>query len=375
MRALISHPRDATPTPEGTIPTADSLGAHLALAEVPVPVPGPHQVLIRVRAAGVNRADLLQARGAYPPPAGASPVLGLECSGVVEALGSETTRWAVGDEVCALVSGGACAQLCLAEEELVLPLPLSALNPASDLRFTPGFSSLGNETVLTSGLDPTLAPHVLAALLVEASATAWMALVTVGGLSTEPAANAGRCVLIHGGTGSVGSVAIQLARALGVKVLATAGSPDRAVDCVTLGAHAALDRHDDLVAFVDTHTQRRGVDLVLDVTGGPALGPNVEVLDRGGILVVIGLLGGPHGDLDLARLLSRDLTVRGTTLRSRTVPAKAQICSAVETHVWPLVRRGLLRPVLAGMAPLAEAAAVHDSVRRGGALGGWVLLP
>lgn len=228
---------------------------------------------------------------------------------------------------------------------------------------------------LSHGLDPSLAPHVLATLLVEASATAWMALVTVGGLSTVPEENAGRCVLVHGGTGSVGSIALQVARALGVKVLATAGSPQRAADCVSLGAHAALDRHDDLVPFVEQHTDGRGVDLVLDVAGGPSLGTNVAVLARGGVLVVIGLLGGSSGELDLSRMLVRDLTVRATTLRSRTVPAKAEICAALETHVWPLVRRGLVRPVFAGLAPLTGAATVHDSLVRGGRVGGWVLLP
>lgn len=370
MRALVPELAPAIPAPG-----PNSLGQHLILVDEPDPVPGAGQVLIRVRAAGVNRADLLQARGAYPPPAGASPVLGLECSGVVEAVGPGTSRWEVGDEVCALVPGGACAQLCLADDPLVLPLPLTSLNPGADPRFNPGFSTLGDDSVLSRGLDPSLAPHVLAALLVEASATSWMVLVTAGGLSPAPADNEGRCILIHGGTGSVGSVAIQVARALGVKVLATAGSPERAVDCVSLGAHAALDRHDDLAAFVDRHTDGRGVDLVLDVGGGPSLGANVSVLARGGILVVIGLLGGPTGDLDLARMLSHDLTVRATTLRSRTIPEKTHICSALETHVWPLVRRGLVRPVLAGVAPLTDAARAHATVRRGGTPGGWVLLP
>ncbi len=390
MRALVAARTSTVAPPRSPSPGGDaagaapldghtaaptSLGSHLALVEEPDPVPGPGQVLIRVRAAGVNRADLLQARGTYDPPPGASPVLGLECSGVVEAVGPGRSRWAVGDEVCALVAGGACADLCLAEEGLVLPLPLPSLNPAADPRFTPGFSPLSDQTLLSRGLDPALAPHVLAALLVEASATTWMALVTVGGLSTVPEENAGRCVLVHGGTGSVGSIALQVACALGVKVLATAGSPQRAVDCVSLGAHAALDRHDDLVPFVEQHTDGRGVDLVLDVAGGPSLGTNVAVLARGGVLVVIGLLGGSSGELDLSRMLVRDLTVRATTLRSRTVPAKAEICAALETHVWPLVRRGLVRPVFAGLAPLTGAATVHDSLVRGRRVGGWVLLP
>ena len=291
------------------------------------------------------------------------------------ATGPGVTRCGVGEDVCALVPGGACADLCLAEEPLVLPLPLPCPNPPSGPRVMPGFSPLGFDSARSSGLDPALAPHVLAALLVEASATAWMSLVEVGGLATDPADNAGRTVLVHGGTGSVGSVAIQLAQALGAKVLATAGSPQRAASCVSLGADAAIDRHDNLVPFVRQHTEGRGVDLVLDVSGGPSLGTNVAVLARGGVLVVIGLLGGPRGELDLSRMLHRDLTVRATTLRARATPAKAQICSAIETHVWPLVRRGLIRPVLAGIAPLTAAALVHAAVQRGGSPGGWVLLP
>lgn len=388
MRALIPDPNapgtslgrktttDATlasPTPEP--PGLHRLGEHLALADAPDPIPGAGQVLIRVLAAGVNRADLLQARGDYPPPSGASPVLGLECSGVVEATGEEVTRWRVGDEVCALVPGGACASLCVAEESLTVPLPLTPLNPAADPRFTPGFSALSDQDVLSSGLNPRLGPHILGATLVEAAATAWMGLVDVGGLSVDRADNAARTVLVHGGTGSVGTIALQLARALGAKVLATAGSPERAVACVSLGAHAALDRHGNLSAFVDAHTHGRGVDVVLDVSGGSGLATNVGVLARHGILVVIGLVGGNHGDLDMARLLSRDLTVRGTTLRARPTWDKARICEALETHVWPLVRRGLVRPVLAGVAPLEDAASLHRAVREGGRIGARVLLP
>lgn len=369
--------RCLTPLSETTPgdPSVRRLDSRLALLTSADPVPGEGQVLIRVRAAGVNRADVAQARGHYAPPSGAPVSLGLECSGTVVATGPGVTRWQVGDPVCALVTGGACADLCLAQESHVLPLPLTSLDPAADPRFTPGFSPLSDEDVLETRVPRELAPHVLAATLVEAAATAWLNLVEVGGFSRDPAENQGRSVLVQGGTGSVGTIAIQVARALGCRVLATAGSPERAVACVSLGAHAALDRHDELAPFIATHTHGRGVDLVLDVTGAGSLGPNLNALTQGGTLIVIGLLGGGVGEIDLRRLLMRNLTVRGTTLRSQTSARRAEVCDSLETWVWPLVRRGLVRPVLAEVAPLEEAARVHESMRAGGRIGSRVLLP
>ena len=356
-------------------PSVRPLDAHLALVTTPDPVPAPGQVVIRVLAAGVNRADLAQARGRYAPPVGAPVSLGLECSGVVAAVGEGVTRWHEGDAVCALVPGGACADLCVTQEGQCLPLPLPSLDPAADPRFHPGFSPLTDEDLLESRLTRDLAPHVLAATVVEAAATAWHTLVDVAGLSADPQENTGRVVLIQGGTGSVGSIAIQVARALGCRVLATAGSPERAVACVRLGADAAVDRHDELAPFIATHTEGRGVDMVLEVSGAGALAQNVNALAPGGILVVIGLLGGHGAELDLARVLLRGLTIRGTTLRSLPARQRARLCEDLETHVWPLVRRGLVRPVLAEVGAMEEAAAVHSSMRSGTRVGARVLLP
>lgn len=356
-------------------PTVRRLDHRLALVDHPAPVPGRGQVVIRVAAAGVNRADLAQAHGRYAPPAGTSLTLGLECSGTVVAVGPDVTRWHEGDAVCALVSGGACADLCIAEDVHTLPLPLTSLDPAADPRFTPGFSPFGDEGAPIDHVSRDLAPHVLAATLVEASATTWLTMARIGGMSPDPALNAGRTVLIQGGTGSVGSIALQIAHALGFRVLATAGSPERAVTCVSLGADAAIDRHDDVAAFVASHTRGRGVDLVLDVAGGDALDTNVHALAPSGTLVAIGMLGGSTGTLDVARLLKRNLTVRGTTLRSRTRSVRAEICDGVETWVWPLVRRGLVRPLLAGVAPLEEASGAHAEVLAGTHVGAHVLVP
>ncbi|WP_052450539.1 NAD(P)H-quinone oxidoreductase [Actinomyces polynesiensis] len=369
--------RCLTPLSETTPgdPAVRRLDSRLTLLNSPDPVPGEGQVLIRVTASGVNRADVAQARGRYAPPAGAPVSLGLECSGTVSAVGPGVTRWQVGDAVCALVSGGGCADLCLAEDVHVLPLPLTSLDPAADPRFTPGFSPLSDEEVLETRLDRDTAPHVLAATLVEAAATSWLNLVEVGGLSRDPEENAGRTVLVQGGTGSVGTIAIQIARSLGCRVLATAGSPERAVACVSLGADAAVDRHDELAPFIATQTEGRGVDLVLDVSGAESLGPNLDALGPGGTLLVIGLLGGSVGALDMGRLLRRNLTVRGTTLRSQSRARRGEVCDALETWVWPLVRRGLVRPVLAEVAPLEDAVRVHTSMRTGGRIGARVLLP
>lgn len=372
MRTLIPL-SETTPSD----PAARPIGPHLALVDTAVPEPGPGQVLIRVRAAGVNRADVAQSRGRYAPPPGAPVTLGLECAGTIAALGPGVARWHEGDAVCALVAGGACADLCVAEDRQVMRLPVTSLDPAADPRYHPGFSPLTDEDLLETRVPRELAPFILAATLVEASATTWLNLVHVVGLSPNPADNEGRIVLVHGGTGSVGSIAIQVARGLGCRVLATAGSPARALDCVTLGAEAALDRHDDLTAFVALQTGGRGVDAILDVSGAGAFEDNIRVLAPSGTLAVIGLLGGTHAQIDLERLLSRNLTVRATTLRSQSPVVKAHLSDALETHVWPLVRRGLVRPVLAGVWPLERAADAHDAVLHGGRghIGSHVLLP
>ncbi len=355
-------------------PAVIPLDSHLALSDRPDPQPGPGQVVIRVFAAGVNRADLAQSRGHYAPPAGAPVPLGLECAGIIAAVGLDVHDLHEGDAVCALVPGGACAELCVADRGCVLPLPLDAVD--STFSAPAGFSALSDPDA-HARLIRERAPFALAATLVEAATTAWLNLVEVGGISPDPAVNiaANRAVLIHGGTGSIGTVAIQIARTLGCRVLATAGSRGHADACIALGAHAALDRHEDVPRFVAERTDGRGVDVILDVTGADALGANLRSLARGGVLAVIGLLGGDHAELDLAALLSRCLTVRGTTLRSQPLPVKTRLCQEVTARVWPMVRDGHIRPVLGGVWALDEAAAAHDQVLHRNRIGSHVLLP
>ncbi|WP_298458619.1 NAD(P)H-quinone oxidoreductase [uncultured Cellulomonas sp.] len=311
----------------------------LVLSEVPDPVPAPGQVLVDVAAAGVNRADLLQREGHYPSPPGAPPWPGLEVSGTVAAVGDGAGRWAVGDAVCALLAGGGYAERVVVDAGHVLPVP--------------------------DGVD-----LVDAAGLPEAVCTAWSNLVDVGRL------RAGETVLIHGGSGGVGSIAIQLAAARGARVLTTAGGPERAARCRDLGADVAIDhRADDVVAAVRTATDGRGVDVVLDVLGAGALAANLESLATGGRLVVIGMQRGRRAELDLGVLLAKRATVVGTTLRSRPTAEKSALVAAVREHVWPLVAGGDVRPVVHARIPLAEAPRAHTELDGGDVFGKLLLVP
>ncbi len=370
MRALT--PLDETSPHD---PSMRPISSRLALVDVAVPDPGPGQVLIRVVAAGVNRADVAQSRGRYAPPRDTTVTLGLACAGTVASVGEGVTRWHEGDAVCALVPGGACAELCLADQGVVMPLPLVELDPAEDPRYHPGFSAVSDQQILNEKLSRRTAPYVAAAILVEAAATTWLNLVDIAGVSTDPAQNRERIVLIHGGTGNVGSTAIQIARGLGCRVLATAGSPERALTCAALGAEAALDRHDDLASFIKTHTGRRGVDVILSVGGAGSFTDDVKALATHGTLAVIGLLGGTYAELDLEWMLGHDLTIHAGTLRSQPRAVRTHVCEAVETHIWPLVRRGRVRPVLAGAWALDQAGAAHAAVLHGGYIGAHALLP
>ena len=301
----------------------------LKLVDQPSPVPGAGQVVVEVAASAVNRADLLQRQGHYPPPPGASDVLGLECSGVVAAVGAGVGRWRVGDEVCALLAGGGYAEEVLVPAGQLLPVP--------------------------EGVD-----LVTAAALPEAACTVWSNLVMVAHL--QP----GETVLVHGGAGGIGTFAVQLATALGSRVVATAGTPEKLRLCRSLGAVAAVDyREQDFVAGVRAATEGRGADVVLDVMGASYLARNLAALAPGGRLVVIGLQGGATAELDLGTLLRRRAAVLGTTLRARPVAEKAAICAAVEEHVWPLVAAGTVRPVVHGRHPLAEVAEAHRTVEDG----------
>ncbi|MFD1505641.1 NAD(P)H-quinone oxidoreductase [Georgenia yuyongxinii] len=310
----------------------------LALTNVPDPEPGPGEVLVEVAAAGVNRADVLQRAGNYPVPPGASEILGLEVSGTIAALGEGVTGWQVGDEVAALLAGGGYAELVAV--------------PAGQLLPVPGSVSL-----------------VDAAALPEAVCTAWDNLVRAGELG------AGETVLVHGGSGGVGSAAIQLAVAVGARVLTTAGGADRAARCRELGADVAIDYKDeDVVEAVRAATDGRGADVILDVLGAGGLPGNVEMLAPWGRLVIIGTQKGRRGELDLGKLLSKQGTIRATLLRPRPLEQKATLVADVRERVWPMLDDGRLRPVIADRLPLAEADRAHVLLDSGRAFGKILLV-
>lgn len=309
----------------------------LVPSDVDVPRPRSGEVLIDVAAAGVNNADLLQRAGLYPPPAGAPSWPGLEVSGVVAAAGPDS-GWAPGDRVAALLDGGGYAQQAIAPAAQVLPVP--------------------------DGMD-----LVDAAALPEGACTVWSTLAAAG---LAP----GQWLLVHGGSGGVGSLAVQVGAALGAHVIATAGGPERAARCRGLGARVVVDhRAEDFVAAVADATDGRGVDVVLDVVGAAYLERNLAALAVGGRLAVIGLQKGRRAELDLGALLSRRLTVLGTTLRSRPAAEKAGIVAAVRSEVWPLVADGRVRPVVHARLPLTEAARAHRMLAAGEVFGKLLLVP
>ncbi|WP_234988079.1 NAD(P)H-quinone oxidoreductase [Demequina sp. NBRC 110056] len=305
----------------------------LDLAEVPAPVPAPHEIVISVRAAGVNRADVLQREGHYPPPPGAPEWPGLEVAGEVAAVGEAVSRWQEGDAVCALLAGGGYAQGVAVHEDLVLPMP-------SGLTWEEGGG------------------------IVEAACTVWSTLQAAD-------ARAGETLLVEGGSGGVGHLAIQIARAHGMRVLATARGPERAARCADLGAtgvdHSAGD-------VVDRVRDAGGADVILDVLGAAALADHLSMLRPDGRLAVIGLQRGARGELDLGRLLSLRARVIGTTLRARPHEQKAAIIRAVERDVWPHVPDAV-RPVIHAAYPLAEASEAHRALEGGDVFGKVVLTP
>lgn len=306
--------------------------------ERPVPAPGPGEVLIQVVAAGVNRPDVLQRLGQYPPPPGAPDIPGLEVAGRIVAVGDEVAEWRVGDVVTALVSGGGYAEYSVAPAPQCLPVPAGV-------------------TLLE------------AAALPETTFAVWTNLFERGHLK------AGETLLVHGGASGIGTTAIQLAVAWGARVFATAGTPEKCAACERLGATRAINyRTEDFVAVIDELTGRRGVDVILDIVGGPYLGRNLAVLATEGRLVVIGLLGGHRGELSLTAVLRRRLTLTGSTLRPRTVAEKAAIARAVRQHVWPLVEAGRVRPVIFATFPLVEAAAAHRLMEADTHIGKLVLV-
>jgi putative PIG3 family NAD(P)H quinone oxidoreductase len=292
----------------------------LQLRDIPDAVAGPGEVLVRVAATAVNRADLLQRMGFYPPPPGAPDTIGLECSGTVAALGEGVTGWSVGDEVCALLAGGGYAELVAVPAGQLMPVPAGV--------------SL-----------------VEAAALPEVACTVWSNVFMTAGL--QP----GDRFLVHGGSGGIGTFAIQLASALGAKVYATAGSPEKLHACQELGADVTINYRDE--DFVAVLSADGGADVILDNMGAKYLGRNVEALATDGRLVIIGMQGGTRGELDVALLMRKRASVISTTLRARPTDQKTAICTDVVEHVWPLVADGQVRPVVHTMLPLADAAAAH----------------
>jgi putative PIG3 family NAD(P)H quinone oxidoreductase len=305
-----------------TIPTPGDADA-LILTEVPTPDIGAGEVLVQVAAAGVNRADLMQRQGFYPPPTGASTYPGLEVSGTISALGSDVTGWAVGDQVCALLSGGGYAEQVAVPAAQLLPVPKGV----------------------------TL---IEAAALPEVTCTVWSNLFMTAGL--QP----GETILIHGGSSGIGTMAIQLARAVGARVAVTAGSAYKLEACAALGAETLVNyREQDFVEVLAAATQGHGADVILDNIGAKYLARNVSALAVNGRLVIIGLQGGVKAELDINALLRKSAAVIATSLRARPAAEKATIVAAVREHVWPLIEAGTVRPVVHRTFPLAQAADAH----------------
>ncbi|HVQ31809.1 MAG TPA: NAD(P)H-quinone oxidoreductase [Vicinamibacteria bacterium] len=304
----------------------------------PVPAPGPGEVLVRVAAAGVNRPDLLQRAGHYPPPPGASDIPGLEIAGTVASLGEGAAGWSVDEPVTALVSGGGYAEYCTAPAGQCLPVP--------------------------RGLDVAEA-----AALPETTFTVWTNVFERGRLAP------GETLLVHGGSSGIGTTAIQMARAFGARVIVTAGTSGKCAACLSLGAERAIDyKREDFVAEVREATGGRGVDVLLDMVGAPYLARNLECLAVEGRLVQIGVQQGPKAELNLLSVMQKRLTVTGSTLRPRTVAEKARIAAAVRERVWPKIETGQIRPVMHARLPLAEAREAHRIMEEGAHIGKLVLL-
>ena len=296
----------------------------IRLETAQVPQPGSGQVLIEVVAAGVNRPDCLQRAGGYPPPPGATDVPGLEVSGRIVATGADVEGLKVGDEVCALVASGGYAEYCVADAALCLPIP-------------------GPLSLLEAGGIP------------ETYFTVYDNVFTRGRLA------AGETLLVHGGSSGIGSTAIQLAKQAGATVYATAGSPEKCDFCRSLGADVAIDyRSQDFVEEVRRLTEKRGVDVILDMVGGPYIARNLSVLALEGRLVQIAFLQSSKVEIDFMPVMTRRLTVTGSTLRPRSVALKAKIAEALRQNVWPLLEMGAVKPIIHATFPLERAREAHE---------------
>ncbi|MCY0934224.1 NAD(P)H-quinone oxidoreductase [Streptomyces sp. H34-S4] len=296
---------------------------NLVWAEAPDPVAGDGEVVVEVAASAVNRADVLQRQGFYNPPPGASPHPGLECSGRISAIGPGVSGWSVGDEVCALLAGGGYAERVAVPAGQLLPVP--------------------------AGVD-----LVTAAALPEVVSTVWSNVFMVAGLRP------GETLLVHGGSSGIGTMAIQLAKAVGARVAVTAGGKEKLARCAELGADILIDyREQDFVEEIRAATGGAGADVILDIMGAKYLTRNVDALAVNGRLAIIGLQGGVKAELNLATLLAKRAAVTATTLRARPLDEKAAIVAAVREHVWPLVAAGRIHPVVHATYPMAEAAEAH----------------
>jgi putative PIG3 family NAD(P)H quinone oxidoreductase len=306
----------------------------------PVPRPAPGEVLVRVAAAGVNRPDLMQRQGKYPPPPGASDILGLEIAGTIVARDPSVVASAldVGQQICALVAGGGYAEYCAVPAPQCLPIP-------------------GRLTLVEAAAVP------------ETFFTVWTNVFDHGRLKP------GEWLLVHGGASGIGTTAIQLGRAFGAKVIATTGSERKGDACLAMGANASINyREHDFVEAVKDMTGGRGVDVILDIIGGEYLQRNLSALAMDGRLVQIGLMGGPKAQLNLIPVMQRRLTITGSLLRPRTVEEKGAIAKALETHVWPLLAAGTVKPRIHATFPLAHAADAHRALEQGDHIGKIVLI-
>jgi NADPH:quinone reductase len=309
----------------------------LRLATRPVPQPGTDEVLVRVTAAGINRPDIMQRQGRYPPPAGASDIPGMEIAGAVVALGPNVTSLFIGDEITALLPGGGYAEYAVASVPLCLPIP--------------------------HGLTVQQA-----AALPETFFTVWANVFERG------RCKAGDNVLIHGGTSGIGTTAIQLAAAWGARVFATAGTDEKARVCERLGAERGINyRTEDFVEIVRRETSEKGADIILDMVGGSYLDRNLQVAAVEGRLVIIAMLGGARAELKLNHIVTKRLTITGSTLRSRSVAEKGAIAAAVYKNVWPLLVEGRVRPIIHAVFPMADAAAAHQLMESSNHIGKIIL--
>jgi putative PIG3 family NAD(P)H quinone oxidoreductase len=307
--------------------------------EVPDPVPGPGDVVIDVAAGGVNRADLMQRQGFYPPPPGAPPYPGLECSGRIRAVGDGVTDWRPGDEVCALLAGGGYAEQVAVPAGQVMPVP-------------------GKVSVTQAAAFP------------ETACTVYSNVFQLAGLT------AGETLLVHGGSSGIGTMAIQLGKAFGARVACTAGSADKLARCRELGADVAVNyRDEDFVAALLDATGGKGADVILDIMGASYLSRNLAALATGGRLAIIGLQGGGRAEIDLSVLLRKRASVRATTLRARPVHEKAAVVAAVRDRVWPLIESGQVAPVIDRELPMSQAAQAHRAMAASEHIGKILLVP